>query len=147
MQTSVSDHSLNGNLRARFLDLALPLAGASHAQVVDYDVHTPLRYTECFAILEDGRRVPFRERGQFVAWARDGNDKSFLFHGRYGRLELRVPGSRRTRLPQSRAGTRQFVLRDGARLEVRRWGSAFALPFAADASDSGGAASLSMALE
>jgi hypothetical protein len=134
-------------LRARFLDLALPLAGASHAQVVDYGVHTPMRYTECFAVLEDGRRAPFRDRGQFVAWARDENEKSFLFRGRYGRLELRVPGSRRARSSKTQADTRKFVLRDGARLEVRRWGTAFALPFVADASDPAGTASLSMALE
>jgi hypothetical protein len=147
MQNSGSDHSPNGSLRARFLDLALPLAGASHAQVVNYGVHTPMRYTECFAVLEDGRRVPFRDRGQFVAWARDGNEKCFLFRGRYGRLELRVPGSRRTHLSLSRAGTRKFVLRDGARLEVRRWGTTLALPFVAVAGDPADTATLSMALE
>ena len=39
------------------LDEAIPLQGASHADVAEYRVEIPMRYAECLAVLRDGRKV------------------------------------------------------------------------------------------
>ena len=52
-----------------FLDRAIPLSGASHADVVSYSVAIPMRYAECFGVLADGRKVRFADKRNFVGWS------------------------------------------------------------------------------
>ena len=72
------------------LDDLIPLQGASHADVVEYLVETPLRYSQCFARLGDGRKVPLSQARKFLGWTGDGNDRSLLFRCRNSTLELGV---------------------------------------------------------
>ena len=79
------------------LDLAIPLAGASHANVVSYDVVVPLRYSECLATLEDGRQVRLRHPRQLVGWSGSNGRKSLFFkHGDRG-IEIET-GAKRSRI-------------------------------------------------
>ena len=59
----------NDRYDAAFLDQSVPLRGASHAEVTRYSVEVPMRYSECFAILTDGTKVPLANKRQFLAWA------------------------------------------------------------------------------
>jgi len=68
MGLSIFKRAPRAHRRAAFLDRAIPLNGASHADVVEYSVDTPMRYTECFARLADGRDVRFKDSRQFLAW-------------------------------------------------------------------------------
>lgn len=80
------------------LDLAIPLAGASHANVVSYDVAVPLRYSECLATLRDGRQVRLRHPGQLVGWCRKNERKSLFFkHGDRG-IEIETAGAKTPRV-------------------------------------------------
>lgn len=127
MAKPIIDFMARNTLRAKFLDRSIPLQGASHADIVEYGVDTPLRYSECFGRLADGRKIRLTNSRQFVAWAGRGSERSFLFQGRYGRIEVIAsehgsPGS-----VQTAAGPRKFVARDGEQIEVQRWGRAFAV--------------------
>lgn len=61
------------------LDDAIPLRDASHADVVEYLVESPLRYAECFALLGDGRKVGLQNPRQFVGWSGHDRNRSLLF--------------------------------------------------------------------
>lgn len=81
------------NKTHELLDLAIPLAGASHANVVSYDVAVPLRYSECIATLDDGRQVRLRHPGQLVGWSGPAGQRSLIFkHGDRG-IEIRMGGT------------------------------------------------------
>jgi len=75
------------------LDDAIPLQGASHADVVEYVVETPMRYAECFAVLSDGRKVGLQDPCKFVGWSRHGPDRSLLFRSRGKHYEVAVEAS------------------------------------------------------
>lgn len=73
-----------------FLDRAIPLAGASHADVVKYSVEIPMRYAECYALLADGRKVKLAERRKFVGWTGYGEDRSLLFRNNGLHIEIQT---------------------------------------------------------
>lgn len=75
---------------ASILDDAVPLQAASHADVLEYRVETPLRYAECFALLSDGRKVGLRIPRQFVGWSRHDADRSLLFRDQDKLFEVAV---------------------------------------------------------
>ena len=121
------------NLRASFLDRAIPLKDATHCDVVSYGVDTPMRYSEFFAVMNDGRKVRLCDKRQFVAWQRGGNEHNeqrFLFRGPQGRIEVLSgePNARTTLFRPAQA--RKFVSRDGGLFSVRRWGRVFSVPLA-----------------
>ena len=62
-----------------FLDRTIPLNGVSHADVAEYVVEIPMRYAECFAVTQDGRKVRFLDRRQFVGWSGHDPRRSLLF--------------------------------------------------------------------
>lgn len=73
--TSIDDHEDMVSV----LDDAIPLHGASHADVIEYVVEIPLRYAECFALLSDGRKVALQTPVNFVGWSRHDAIRSLLF--------------------------------------------------------------------
>ncbi|NNF39930.1 MAG: hypothetical protein HKN64_01040 [Woeseiaceae bacterium] len=81
------------------LDDAVPLHGVSHADVVEYAVETPMRYAECFALLEDGRKVRLQDPGAFVGWSRHGRSRSLLFCSNGRHYEVAVEADLRGRAP------------------------------------------------
>jgi len=90
------------------LDDTIPLQGASHADVVEYRVETPLRYAECFALLADGRKVSLQEPRKFVGWSGHDANRSLLFccNGKH----FEVPEAE----PQHRSSlARKFIGVDG----------------------------------
>jgi len=89
------------------LDDAIPLQGASHADVLDYVVDTPLRYAECFALLTDGRKVGLQNPRTFIGWSQHDLDRSLLFRGDGKYFEVAVERSVRGQAPRS---IRQVVL-------------------------------------
>ena len=118
------------SLRASFLDRTIPLRGASHSDVVSYGVDTPMRYSEFYAVLNDGRTVRLRDKRQFVAWQRGSAEQRFLFRGPQGRIEV-LSGATDARTTQFRPSEiRKFITRDGGLLSVRRWGRIFTVPSA-----------------
>ena len=66
---------------ADFLDRQLPLNGASHRDVVAYDVRVPMRYTECIATLRDGRRIGLQRPRQFLGFTGGLSGKTMFFQG------------------------------------------------------------------
>jgi len=86
---------------ARVLDNAVPLQGASHADVVEYAVETPIRYAECFAMLADGRKVGLKEPRQFVGWSCHSPTRSLLFRADGAHLEVAVEERLRGHVPGS----------------------------------------------
>ena len=61
------------------LDRILPLRNASHSDVEHYGVDIPMRYSECYARLIDGRVVRLRNSRQFVGWAGMNGSRRLLF--------------------------------------------------------------------
>ena len=78
---------------ANLLDKIIPLRGASHADVVEYATDSPMRYTECFARLADGREVRFRNPRHFTGWAESSNTLTLLFTGSDRHVELSIDRS------------------------------------------------------
>jgi hypothetical protein len=74
--------------RIDLLDNALPLRGASHADVAEYRIETPIRYAECVAILTDGRRARLLKAHQFVGWTSHAPSRSLLFRNGEKHVEL-----------------------------------------------------------
>ena len=72
-----------------FLDKMLPLRNASHADVEHYGVDIPMRYSECYARLVDGRIVRLRNARQFVGWTGVNGSRRLLFEDGSGQIELR----------------------------------------------------------
>jgi hypothetical protein len=110
---------------AAYLDAKLPLAGASHADVERYFTATPMRYTQCFAALTDGRVVRLRDARQFLGWSGDEQERSFLFGCKSCRIVINtVNGGYQVEDPTMTTGVRRFIGRDGSLFFVRRWGRA-----------------------
>lgn len=110
----------------RALDEALPLQGASHADVVEYVVETPLRYAECSALVSDGRKVALQNPRHFVGWSAHDRDRSLLFRsgGKYCEVAVEAglrgqsPGCIRTVFLEAKSGqrsshARKFIGIDG----------------------------------
>jgi hypothetical protein len=68
------------------LDNAVPLQGASHADVVEYCIEAPMRFAECLALLADGRKVGLQNPCQFVGWS----SESLLFNSNGKHCEVAV---------------------------------------------------------
>ena len=148
MGLSIFKRAPRAHRRAAFLDRAIPLNGASHADVVEYSVDTPMRYTECFATLADGRNVRFKDSRQFLAWSGRDGKRSFLF--RNGRRHIEIQRDIRNRVGNIQSGhvfgvinwlflmvgtidrphhnhaNRKFTARDGSQLVVPHWGQILA---------------------
>ena len=72
------------------LDEAIPLQGASHADVVEYSVEIPMRYAECVATLADGRKVGLKDPSCFEGWSSNQPRRSLLFRNGDAHLEIEV---------------------------------------------------------
>lgn len=103
----------------RALDKAIPLQGASHADVVEYVVESPMRYAECFALLCDGHKVALTNPRQFVGWSSHERNRSLLFRSKGKHFEVAVeaelrgqsPGSIRAVFLEARSGQRTSLAR------------------------------------
>jgi hypothetical protein len=84
----------------------VPLAGASHAEAVDYAIVIPMRYAECVAILADGRQVRLQEARQLVGWSGPVARRSFVFRSGDRGIEIRLDAARRRRIRE----VREFLL-------------------------------------
>jgi len=114
--------------RATRLDELIPLRGASHADVVGYATDIPMRYTECCAVLADGRKVRLENSRQFLGWCSRGGTMDLLFDGGGRRVEVKLDKSEEGPLRDviewrntsglNGAG-RQFVMRDGSQVGVK----------------------------
>jgi Malate synthase G, alpha-beta insertion domain len=89
--------------KAGYLDLMVPLVGASHAEAIDYAIVIPMRYAECFALLADGRRVRMREPQQLVGWSGPVERRTFVFRNGDRGIEIRVNAARRRRIREVQA--------------------------------------------
>lgn len=72
------------------LDDLIPLRDASHTDVVEYSVEVPFRYAECYALLQDGRKVSLLEPRKFVGWSSHNPNRTLLFRVNGAHLELDV---------------------------------------------------------
>jgi hypothetical protein len=72
------------------LDDLIPLQDASHTDVVEYSVEVPFRNAQCFALLQDGRKVSFVEPWQFKGWSSHDPSHTLLFRVNGAHLELDV---------------------------------------------------------
>jgi hypothetical protein len=148
MGFSIFKRAPRENRRAAFLDRAIPLNGASHAEVVEYSVDIPMRYAECFAKLADGRTVRLKDSRQFLAWSGWDDKRSFLFCN--GRRRIEIQTDVRNRVGNVQAGhvcgvinwlflmvgandaplhnhaARKFIAPDGSQLVIPHWGQIFA---------------------
>lgn len=98
------------------LDRLLPLAGASHADVVRYAVDIPMRYAECFATLADGRTVRLENAGQLLGRTGDECDCLLLFAIGSRYLLLSAVTGRVDELDANEIPRRRFIARDGSLL-------------------------------
>jgi len=73
-----------------FLDWTIPLKGASHGDVVRYDIETIWRNAECIATLVDGRRVKLRDSWQFIGYTGSDPVRCLLFHSNGSHIEVRI---------------------------------------------------------
>jgi hypothetical protein len=109
----------------QFLDNVIPLRDASHAEVVRYTIEIPMRYAECFAILENGRKVGLTDRRRFIGWLGSDDKRSFLFRKNLLHIELRTDAQCEARQPAPgqvqdiilKAGTRTIRDRAGFRAQ------------------------------
>jgi hypothetical protein len=143
MTKDISKSSYGQSRRAAFLDRTIPLANASHADVVEYSVDIPMRYAECSARLIDGRTVRLRNSRQFVGWSGWDGKRSFLFRSGLRRIEIQTDAGVRignvcsgyvgviswlvlmisaSKAPIHNHATRKFIAPDGSQLVVRHWG-------------------------
>ncbi len=81
------------------LDEAIPLQGASHAEVVEYRVEIPMRYAECLAVLRDGRKVGLKKPRQFKGWSNHSFNRSLLFRSNGKHFEVAVEEQLRGKAP------------------------------------------------
>jgi hypothetical protein len=99
------------------LDHLLPLKGASHADVVRYGVDIPMRYSECYAKLADGRIVRLRDARQFIGWAGMNGSRQLLFHTPAGRVVVPARCGQHQFIDRDRSpGLHKFTTRDGGLL-------------------------------
>ncbi|MDH3481879.1 MAG: hypothetical protein OEM50_09205 [Gammaproteobacteria bacterium] len=108
------------------LDDVIPLRGASHADVTEYVIESPMRYAECFAVLSDGRKVGLQDPSAFVGWSGHDRSRSLLFRSNSKHYEVAIeasrcghsPGGIRELFPESESDqsaslARQFIGIDG----------------------------------
>jgi hypothetical protein len=108
---------------AKFLDEMIPLKGASHATVVSYGVDTPMRYSECFATLADGRVVRLKDSRQFIGWSGMNGSRRLLFRSDAGRILIPASAGQYEAMDRRRADdSHKFITRDGGLLFVQRLG-------------------------
>ena len=81
------------------LDEAIPLKGASHADVLEYSVEIPMRYAECFALLADGRKVGLQDPRKFKGWSQHSPNRSLLFRSNGKHFEVAVEERLRGKAP------------------------------------------------
>lgn len=98
------------------LDQLLPLAGASHADVVRYAVDIPMRYAECYATLADGRTARLQQAQQFLGRTGDECDCLLLFAIGDRYLLLSAETGRLEELDADEVPRRRFISRDGSLL-------------------------------
>jgi len=109
--------------KAKYLDQMIPLNGASHAEAVSYGVDTPMRYSECFAKLADGRVVRLQDSRQFIGWSGMNGSCRLLFRSDAGRILIPASVNQLQTTPeQHSSGLHKFITRDGGLLFVRRLG-------------------------
>lgn len=72
------------------LDDLIPLRDASHTEVVEYSVEVPFRFAECYALLQDGRKVALVEPRKFVGWSSYEPSRKLLFRVNGTHIELDV---------------------------------------------------------
>ena len=72
------------------LDDLIPLRDASHTDVVEYSVEVPFRFAECYALLQDGRKVGLVEPRKFIGWSSYEPSRKLLFRVNGAHLELDV---------------------------------------------------------
>ena len=72
------------------LDDLIPLREASHTDVIEYSVEVPFCYAECYALLQDGRKVGLVEPRKFIGWSSHNPSRTLLFRVNGAHLELDV---------------------------------------------------------
>jgi hypothetical protein len=87
MQQSQPQDSLDA---VSLLDDLIPLRDASHTEVVEYSVEVPTRNAECYALLQDGRKVGLVEPWLFRGWSSHDPSRTLLFRVNGAHLELDV---------------------------------------------------------
>jgi len=87
MQQPQRQEALNA---VSLLDDLIPLRDASHTDVVEYSVEVPLRNAECYALLQDGRKVGLVEPWKFKGWSSHDPSRTLLFRVNGSHLELDV---------------------------------------------------------
>jgi hypothetical protein len=87
MQQSQQQDSLDA---VTLLDDLIPLRDASHTDVVEYSVEVPFRNAECYALLQDGRKVGLVEPWLFKGWSSYAPSRTLLFRVNGAHLELDV---------------------------------------------------------
>ena len=97
-------------IRADILDRLVPLADASHADVERYFTDVPMRYTECFARLIDGRTAKLQDKRQFIGTCGLNGSRSLLFEAGSAAIEIGT----RTRNASFLGSNRQYTSRDGS---------------------------------
>lgn len=102
--------------RAAYLDEVLPLAGASHADVVRYGIDIPMRYAECYATLADGRNVRLRNSRNFLGWSDSHLSRRLLF--RSGGRHIVLDANARRRAACNLGATEKFIACDGSLLTL-----------------------------
>lgn len=75
---------------ADFLDRAVPLAGASHREVLRYELDLDGDTAELGIVLDGDRRTGLTDPRQFVAYARGGSSTALLFRQHGLHVELRI---------------------------------------------------------
>lgn len=100
-------------MTTEILDQMLPLRNASHADVEHYGVDIPMRYSECYAKLADGRVVRLRNTRQFVGWTGMNGSRRLLFADGEQQIELRRAPDRGFEIDKPQSGCK-YVARDGS---------------------------------
>jgi hypothetical protein len=112
---------------AAYLDQAVPLKGASHADVVSYSFDIPMRYAECYAVLADGQKVRLKNARQFMGWSGPEGERTLLFRNNGRRIVIDARARHQESVNSDRRnGVHKFVARDGSLLFMRRWGQELA---------------------
>ena len=100
-------------MNTEILDQTLPLRNASHADVEHYGVDIPMRYSECYAKLVDGRIVRLRDSRQFKGWVGMNGSRRLLFEDGERQIELRRGADRGFEVNEPDSGCK-YVARDGS---------------------------------
>jgi hypothetical protein len=102
------------------LDHLLPLKDASHADVVHYGVDIPMRYSECYAELADGRIIRLRDSRQFIGWSGVNGSRKLLFRTAAGRVLVSAMAGQHEFIDRDRSPElHKFITRDGGLIFMR----------------------------